>query len=625
MSPEFQLGQVYDGGVAADDMEEEEVILYRPVYICVGRHSRRAVSAAAARLSNGHSPSSQVVTASDYPTAFADTGGCCSEPVSTDRPKAIRSSNTRQQLPSASPAAAAKAASSSSHLPAAARNGAESVERRRPMQTTAAAALKDIAMEVEDENSSSRWKAMPAEAWQAKSNELSRTVKECHSKQPESRSQEGRTRELPEREVGTMDDHRRNSSKDATAAVGMQRINSDLTKPNSVQQQQQQHQHQQQQQRQQQRGYHHCYGTSTIALSHQSPAETRQPQPTQIGGMEGIRGREKEERKDGGRDGAKGGSEGGERKGRVMEEQGGEGKMVSTKEKYTRKEIPSSSPSSSSPPFSKSVAASKPSPSDKQREQQQPQMPGATAAVSAVKSELTIRREWEVEGSKSKPGYDVRTSAINKQANAKIMTHTLTHDDNGNTGRYGDDGDVIGRSLMKTSLVEKCAENCRNASVEPELLPPNTRKVEKVAATGEKDVRVLRGENQKRGDAQLQSYQNYSDTRNERSERTGIGGVQSVNPTITSSGTFTSSPSVTTSVNSTFTSAGTFTSSPSVTASVNPTVTPAGTFSSSTSITTSVNPTFTSAGTFTSIPSVTASVNPTGKVTVSDAATDTPS
>ena len=46
VSPEFQLGQVYDG--AADVMED--VILYRPVYVC------SVPTSAATDLGNGHSP-----------------------------------------------------------------------------------------------------------------------------------------------------------------------------------------------------------------------------------------------------------------------------------------------------------------------------------------------------------------------------------------------------------------------------------------------------------------------------------------------------------------------------------------------------------------------------------------
>jgi len=49
ISPEFQLGQVYDG--AADVVED--VILYRPVYVCVARQNSEEV------VSNGHSPDSQ--------------------------------------------------------------------------------------------------------------------------------------------------------------------------------------------------------------------------------------------------------------------------------------------------------------------------------------------------------------------------------------------------------------------------------------------------------------------------------------------------------------------------------------------------------------------------------------
>jgi len=46
ISPEFQLGQVYDG--AADVVED--VILYRPVYVCAPR-------APGSDIGNGHSPS----------------------------------------------------------------------------------------------------------------------------------------------------------------------------------------------------------------------------------------------------------------------------------------------------------------------------------------------------------------------------------------------------------------------------------------------------------------------------------------------------------------------------------------------------------------------------------------
>jgi len=46
ISPEFQLGQVYDG--AADVVED--VILYRPVYVCAPRPP-------GSDIGNGHSPS----------------------------------------------------------------------------------------------------------------------------------------------------------------------------------------------------------------------------------------------------------------------------------------------------------------------------------------------------------------------------------------------------------------------------------------------------------------------------------------------------------------------------------------------------------------------------------------
>ena len=35
ISPEFQLGQVYDGTFDMPNQDEEDIILYRPVYVCV--------------------------------------------------------------------------------------------------------------------------------------------------------------------------------------------------------------------------------------------------------------------------------------------------------------------------------------------------------------------------------------------------------------------------------------------------------------------------------------------------------------------------------------------------------------------------------------------------------------
>ncbi len=50
ISPEFQLGQVYDGGLDSD----EDIILYQPVYVCVP-HQKKDVN----NLNNAPSPTTQ--------------------------------------------------------------------------------------------------------------------------------------------------------------------------------------------------------------------------------------------------------------------------------------------------------------------------------------------------------------------------------------------------------------------------------------------------------------------------------------------------------------------------------------------------------------------------------------
>lgn len=48
IGPEFQLGQVYDGTLGK---EGEAVVLYRPVYVCVGNQNRYLNSNASSKSS----------------------------------------------------------------------------------------------------------------------------------------------------------------------------------------------------------------------------------------------------------------------------------------------------------------------------------------------------------------------------------------------------------------------------------------------------------------------------------------------------------------------------------------------------------------------------------------------
>ena len=69
ISPEFQLGQVYDG--AADVVED--VILYRPVYVCAPRHP-------SSDIGNGHSPSVRGVDHTPSPSPVAGSPSAAGRP-----------------------------------------------------------------------------------------------------------------------------------------------------------------------------------------------------------------------------------------------------------------------------------------------------------------------------------------------------------------------------------------------------------------------------------------------------------------------------------------------------------------------------------------------------------------
>lgn len=69
ISPEFQLGQVYDG--AADVVED--VILYRPVYVCAPRP-------AGSDIGNGHSPSVRGVDHTPSPSPVAGSPSAAARP-----------------------------------------------------------------------------------------------------------------------------------------------------------------------------------------------------------------------------------------------------------------------------------------------------------------------------------------------------------------------------------------------------------------------------------------------------------------------------------------------------------------------------------------------------------------
>jgi len=70
ISPEFQLGQVYDG--AADVVED--VILYRPVYVCAPRPP-------GSDIGNGHSPSVRGVDHTPSPSPVAGSPSAAGRPV----------------------------------------------------------------------------------------------------------------------------------------------------------------------------------------------------------------------------------------------------------------------------------------------------------------------------------------------------------------------------------------------------------------------------------------------------------------------------------------------------------------------------------------------------------------
>ena len=81
ISPEFQLGQVYDG--AADVVED--VILYRPVYVCAPRPP-------GSDIGNGHSPSVRGAAGPDQtpsPSPVAGSPSTAAASAAAGRPRAV--------------------------------------------------------------------------------------------------------------------------------------------------------------------------------------------------------------------------------------------------------------------------------------------------------------------------------------------------------------------------------------------------------------------------------------------------------------------------------------------------------------------------------------------------------
>ena len=75
ISPEFQLGQVYDG--AADVVED--VILYRPVYVCAPRPT-------GSDIGNGHSPSGRGAGGVDQTPSPSPVAGSPAASAAAARP-----------------------------------------------------------------------------------------------------------------------------------------------------------------------------------------------------------------------------------------------------------------------------------------------------------------------------------------------------------------------------------------------------------------------------------------------------------------------------------------------------------------------------------------------------------